>query len=516
MPFMRLLKNKTANPFMKIFVTFLISFLLTGAHFYAQFQTYKKGDLYICQNDDGTIIFDDQDSLRKSAYPYETLFLSAKNGLFTVYQYNRTKGMAEAISEPKYTQYYYNLDVYGPHIVMIDSVGMKYNYFFGGDSFEMNDDIENTGLNTAGKYGLFNNGEEILAYQFDDLHDAFPTNDLHPRPTSANLGIYEAQLASGKMYYDKNGTLLFPDTVNFIIPFKNYPGTYGVQKGDRFGFFSENKTFYSPLLSYQDIKRRFQTYGVMSYCDLATPYVILQDGKRKVIDQFQNELLPPIYEKAFLINKNQSVLTFKDSQWSVLSLKTKKIIGTLDIELWIGESYSYRKLTGFYVLDGKVKGFNSSSFKEVKRFDFANDAQVTAYLTAEHHEMAFDTEGNIIIPAGKYKEVSKFDMNGIDWFLVTNLENKVGIVNMENKEVVELQYDDIQVSYNPKNHLILTENGWSAIAVWQVTEPFLKVITEFEYHDVKFLGYHKSIMATGKTKSGKECNILFDGTVKIK
>jgi hypothetical protein len=61
-------------------------------------------------------------------------------------------------------------------------------------------------------------------------------------------------------------------------------------------------------------------------------------------------------------------------------------------------------------LDGKVKGINFKSFREVKKFDFINESILN---------IGFDIRGNSIIPKGQYQEIPKYHFQKLSCILIT-------------------------------------------------------------------------------------------------
>lgn len=195
------------------------------------------------------------------------------------------------------------------------------------------------------------------------------------------------------------------------------------------------------------INRKGETAIAFTYEHLGFFYksglaVAQKNGKYGFLDKTGKEVIPIIHEKVDQTMDDDIVLIMKNNKWALFSNKGKQLTDYLYDE--VGDD-SYNPL-----------------FKN--GLAIAQKDEKPTYL---------DKQGKEVIEAGKYDYAEAFTTSG---FAIVSRNSKYGIINISGKEVIPLQYDNIEHPRSYSNILelfILKQNGKLKILDTQ-----LKLITE--------------------------------------
>ena len=203
--------------------------------------------------------------------------------------------------------------------------------------------------------------------------------------------------------------------------------------------------------------------------------IIVEGEKVGLVDKSGNQILPCVFEDITIINKNFFIVSIdgelflwnddKDNLGKIIvtdlgksnQIKLNKVndlnfdrIMSIDDDFIIfGNKIAIKNNNKFIIFDERGRKINNSEYNEFSIISQANSKEEVAAVTKNGKQLLLDKNLHVIYKYDTY-EVNKYN-NGL---LVVQNNGKQGVVKLDNKKIIELQYNDIIIN----NNYILASN----------------------------------------------------------
>ena len=203
--------------------------------------------------------------------------------------------------------------------------------------------------------------------------------------------------------------------------------------------------------------------------------IIVEDEKVGLVDKSGNQILPCIFEDITIINKNFFIVSIdgelflwnddndnlgkiiikelgKSNQIKlnkVNDLNFDRIMSIDDDFIIFGNKIAIKNNNKFIIFDERGRKINNSEYNEFSIISQENSKEEVAAVTKNGKQLLLDKNLHIIYKYDTY-EVNKYNNE----LLVVQNNGKQGVVKLDNKKIIDLQYNDIIIN----NNYILASN----------------------------------------------------------
>ena len=203
--------------------------------------------------------------------------------------------------------------------------------------------------------------------------------------------------------------------------------------------------------------------------------IIVEDEKVGLVDKSGNQILPWIFEDITIINKiffivsidgelflwnddndNLGKIIIKELGKSnqiklnkVNDLNFDRIMSIDDDFIIFGNKIAIKNNNKFIIFDERGRKINNSEYNEFSIISQENSKEEVAAVTKNGKQLLLDKNLHIIYKYDTY-EVNKYNNE----LLVVQNNGKQGVVKLDNKKIIDLQYNDIIIN----NNYILASN----------------------------------------------------------
>ena len=205
-----------------------------------------------------------------------------------------------------------------------------------------------------------------------------------------------------------------------------------------------------------------------------------QDGKYGLIDFEGKQLTKPIYDELdSLPYKEGELLIKQDDKYGIINIKGNKIVNIeydkISVDGYYTDGENYKNagyIVGIKTDEGYRYGYTNSKGKEILKNEYNEMSRVTeiedtenAYLICAKNGQYGVTKNEQTIIANEYQSITYDETNKV---FVVEKSKKYGIVNMEGKEIVPVQYNQIDITgmylyaQNEQGTTVYNSNGTQA------------------------------------------------------
>lgn len=318
-----------------------------------------------------------------------------------------------------------------------------YDIVFNTDNYDFSKDVF-----TRSKSTFFKNGAVLVQkngkYEFlnEKIEPAF-TNNIFDYASVFDAFKNAIVKRNGKYGMIKpNGEFRVPLEYDFIEPYDtahgNYSEYYNARKGKIYTFI--NKELKKIGESYKPIFNDFST---------DTPEISFKNlnGKYGVVDWQGNEKIPFVYDEELDFKKGNNSIAKKNGKFGVINNQNKEIFPFIYDE--INELDDVENIKNTFILSNKT---------EDKIVNLNGKTLLSGYQVI--HPIFYDH--------------SKF---------IVKKENKFGIVDLQNKILLPIIYDEISdwVEYGPEDRHIVNRNGKFGMVECKTFKEKIPVVYDFVF-----------------------------------
>ena len=203
--------------------------------------------------------------------------------------------------------------------------------------------------------------------------------------------------------------------------------------------------------------------------------IIVEDEKVGLVDKSGNQILPCIFEDITIINKNFFIVSIdgelflwnddndnlgkiiikelgKSNQIKLNKVNDLNFDGIMSIDddfIIFGNKIAIKNNNKFIIFDERGRKINNSEYNEFSIISQENSKEEVAAVTKNGKQLLLDKNLHIIYKYDTY-EVNKYNNE----LLVVQNNGKQGVVKLDNKKIIDLQYNDIIIN----NNYILASN----------------------------------------------------------
>ena len=203
--------------------------------------------------------------------------------------------------------------------------------------------------------------------------------------------------------------------------------------------------------------------------------IIVEDEKVGLVDKSGNQILPCILEDITIINKNFFIVSIdgelflwnddndnlgkiiikelgKSNQIKLNKVNDLNFDGIMSIDddfIIFGNKIAIKNNNKFIIFDERGRKINNSEYNEFSIISQENSKEEVAAVTKNGKQLLLDKNLHIIYKYDTY-EVNKYNNE----LLVVQNNGKQGVVKLDNKKIIDLQYNDIIIN----NNYILASN----------------------------------------------------------
>ena len=203
--------------------------------------------------------------------------------------------------------------------------------------------------------------------------------------------------------------------------------------------------------------------------------IIVEDEKVGLVDKSGNQILPCIFEDITIINKNFFIVSidgelflWNDDNDNLGKIIIKELGKSNQIKLNKINDLKYDRIISinndfiifiykieikyynkFIIFDERGRKINNSEYNEFSIISQENSKEEVAAVTKNGKQLLLDKNLHIIYKYDTY-EVNKYNNE----LLVVQNNGKQGVVKLDNKKIIDLQYNDIIIN----NNYILASN----------------------------------------------------------
>lgn len=282
---------------------------------------------------------------------------------------------------------------------------------------------------------------------------------------------------------DKNGKIILPIEYDNL---GDYPAPwYPIPKNGKYGYLNDSLQLEIPC-----------QYDYADPFDSDTLAVVQYQGKYGVIDRKAKFIIKPEYED-LLYWMGDRIFAKMGGLWGLLDINGKWLFEPVYSDkgfYWSGNNTIY-----LMKKNGKWGLFDYIQLKEYGAFIYdkisTNNGNPYALAVRDKKYGYLNNEGQEIIPC-EYEDISGYINNNL---IYAKKEGKYGFINIKNETIIGFEFDDAENFYY--GHASVCKNK-----KWAIADTTGKVLTPYEYDEIKYIYNDNTVMAVTGKKYGVVSN----------